>query len=426
MKKALLLLLTFTHLITLKAQEYCIENRFTQSDYFDSTDIVLDYNIPYGFADDWYMDYPQPILNTFDIAYPDLAIDPLVKRPVIMLAHGGGFWGGEKEALNSFIQTFARAGYVAISMNYRKGWDGSPDDCSGDPYSLNEAIYCAMQDVHACMRYVVAHADDYGIDTGAIFVGGESAGVYAIMNSVLMSQDDWAYTHPSHVAEFGPMFTSTNNLTTTFTVKGFINMWGGMADISYIDPNEMAPIISFYGIYDSIIPPISGPIKYCEGYQTVYGSASIAQFLTDHGVCNVLHKNLTAGHEAYMPDYTIPHIACFVKSVLCDECQTSIVNDEVAECSDQVIIESITDANLEEIAVSPNPANSYANINLSAIGTANLVLQFMDITGKLFHAPYVINGNFIYVNTSAFPPGMYVILAENNGDAVTGRLTIAK
>ena len=110
--------MTFTHLITIKAQ-YCIDDRFAQSAYFDELEIERDFNIQYGLADDWFMDFPQPLLNTFDIAYPKLDVDPLEKRPFILFAHGGGFWGGEKEALGYHVTQLAEAGFVASSMNYR-------------------------------------------------------------------------------------------------------------------------------------------------------------------------------------------------------------------------------------------------------------------------------------------------------------------
>ncbi len=416
--------MTFTHLITLKAQ-YCIEDRFTQSNYFAAGDIIKISDIPYGLANEWFADYPQPTLNAFDIAYPNPDVDPLEKRPVIILAHGGGFWGGEKESLEYQLNALSQSGYVAISLNYRKGWDGSPDDCSGDPASLSEAIYRAMQDVHACLRYIAANADTYGIDTAMMFVGGESAGVYAIMNSIFMTEEEWSINHPTHLAELGPLKTSTNLLTNNFTVKGFISMWGGMYDTAYIDFNEMRPLISFYGISDDVIPPTSGPIKFCEGFEMVYGAEALQDKFNNNNICNALNKNLMAGHEAYLPDYTAPAIACFVKSIMCNECSTSELNYEIAECSD-IVASSVYDLETASISIAPNPASTYISINLGDLGMNQLNLQFMDITGKLVAPGYIISGENISVNVNTLAPGMYAIIAENNGRTASGKFMVTR
>lgn len=413
MKKVFLLLLTFTHLITIKAQ-YCIENRFTQGNYFAESDIIKDYDVAYGLADQWFADYPQPTLNAFDIAYPDMAVDPLAKRPTIILAHGGGFWGGEKESLGYHLDELSKAGYVVVTMNYRKGWNGSPDDCYGDPNSLSAAIYRAMQDVHACMRYLVENADTYGIDTGMMFAGGESAGVYAVMSSIYMTEADWSINHPTHVAEWGPLKSSTNELTNKVTIKGFISMWGGLYDTAYMDVNELKPTISFYGISDDVIPPTSGPIKFCEGFEQVFGAESIQARLSNNGVCNNLNKNLMAGHEAYIPSYTAPAIACFLKSIMCNECVTEEVNYEISECAttDNTVINDFTSTS---ILVTPNPASSYMNVDLQSIGVNQLNLQFLDVTGKLVFPEFRISGSNVSVNVSNLATGMYIIIAENEG-----------
>lgn len=42
--------------------------------------------------------------------------------------------------------------------------------------SIGRAGYRAVQDAHAATRCLVAHQEEYGIDTSMIFVGGASAG----------------------------------------------------------------------------------------------------------------------------------------------------------------------------------------------------------------------------------------------------------
>ena len=417
--------MTFTHLITIKAQ-YCIDDRFAQSAYFDELEIERDFNIQYGLADDWFMDFPQPLLNTFDIAYPKLDVDPLEKRPFILFAHGGGFWGGEKEALGYHVTQLAEAGFVAASMNYRKGWLGSGDDCTGDPVSLSVAIYRAMQDIQACLRYITANADTYGIDTAQIYVGGESAGVYALMNGLYMTEEEWSVMHPTHVADHGPLFSSTNNLTNTFTVKGIINMWGGMIDTAYMIDEPMIPMINFYGISDDVIPPTSGPIKYCDGYEVVYGSESMAQVLTNYNVCNVLHQNLFAGHEAYLPEYTSRNIACFVKKQLCESCSTEVINYALPECL-VMEQETIAVANFiqESLTVAPNPANSLVSFKLPEAANVNSVISITNVAGSIMDIDYTISGNYVILNVATLPSGIYATTVLGDNSIATGNFVVA-
>lgn len=419
MKKVLILLIAFTHLITLNAQ-YCIDGRFTQNDYFDESDVVTIVNKSYGFANNWYNDYPQPLLNSFDISYPDMSVDPLEKRPVIVFAHGGGFWGGEKEAFAYHMLDLAKSGYVVVSMNYRKGWAGSPEDCAGDPASLAEAVYRAMQDVQACFRYLVVNAAEFGIDTSMIFAGGESAGVYAMMNGIFMTEDEWVADHPTHLDLFGTLNNSTNNYTTDFTIKGMISMWGGIYDTLYMGKDEIVPMISFYGISDDVIPPTSGPIKFCEGYEMVYGAVAMQEKLNNEGICNVMHKNLFAGHEAYPAEYTSDNIACFLKSILCDQCNTYEVNDAVADCS-AMTVTSVYDLNKGNISIYPNPASNAITMDLSAIGTNNLVITFYDVTGKIINVSTTLTGNQLNADISKLPIGVYMVSAVNGGVKVDGK-----
>jgi hypothetical protein len=425
MKKVFLLLIAFTHLSILKAQ-YCIEDRFTQNDYFAAEDVVSLVDVSYGFADNWYLEYPQPILNSFDISYPDMDVDPLEKRPLIVFAHGGGFWGGEKESFSYHLQELAKSGYVVASMNYRKGWDGSPVDCEGDPASLSEAVYRAMQDVQACIRYLVANADDYGIDTSMIIAGGESAGVYAMMNGIFMTEAEWSADHPTHVDLMGTLNYSTNNYTTDFSVKGFINMWGGMYDTAYMDKLEIVPMINFYGISDDVIPPTSGPIKFCEGYEMVYGAVSLQAKLNNEDVCNVMHKNLMAGHEAYLPDYTAANIACFVKTLLCNQCVTEEVNFSEADCSALTEAVTVYDLKNTNLTLSPNPATTYISISCDSFDGLTNLIMITDVTGKEM-ARLQTNGlNTYQFDVSGFPAGVYLVTVIGEEVIGTEKLVIAK
>ncbi|MFI5172086.1 MAG: T9SS type A sorting domain-containing protein [Chitinophagales bacterium] len=397
------ILLTTTQLF-LNAQ-YCIENRFTELDLFTSDDIVIQNNIMYGLADDWYGGYMQPQLNSFNIAYPDPAIDTLEKRPLVLLAHGGGFWGGEKENLDDIILSLAQKGFVAVTLNYRKGWDsfGDPIYCLGDGESLAEAIYKSMQDIQACFRFVVANAASYGIDTAWIFAGGESAGVFALFNSIFISQEEWNLLYPTHELMYGSLYDAVNEIETNFSVKGFINMWGGILDTAHMQVAQLKPLISFYGTDDKIVPPYSGHFQDCENYTFIYGSASLNDYYDHYNVCNVLHAREGFGHEIYDHDYVVGNSACFMRSLLCDECENYEVEYMEADC--QTAQETEIQNNLiDGLAVYPNPANNFVMINCP--GSENEIILY-NFSGAIMDVQFAKNNDAFILNTSELPDGIY-------------------
>lgn len=90
-------------------------------------------------------------------------------RPVIVMIHGGGWVGGDKAArreLQSGV-TFARAGYVAVSVEYKKGkgcWPTNLHDCKN------------------AVRWVRTHAGELNADTENIgVIGGSAGGHLALM-----------------------------------------------------------------------------------------------------------------------------------------------------------------------------------------------------------------------------------------------------
>lgn len=402
--------------------QYCIDGRFTQDDYFSSSEIVIQNNISYGLADQWFAGIVQPDLNYFNIAYPDPAVDPLEKKPLIVLAHGGGFWGGEKEELDTMIQSLAQRGFIAVSTNYRKGWatDGT-DDCSGDGESLAEAIYKSMQDINACVRYLVANADYYQIDTANIFLGGESAGAFSAMNSYYISQSEWNNIWPDDMYTYGQLNNSTNDYNVTFTVKGFINMWGGLMDTNLIGSPEMKPTISFYGMTDDVVPPTEGYFLDCVNYTHLFGSVTVDHLMEENGICHALHARPGTGHIAYPQLYTAGNAACFFKSLFCDQCTSYYANYQEAECSDLQLNTTSVYSNINDQArMYPNPAADYVVIAVTGQLEYNSALRITNATGANIQTPYVQNGNSFTVDLSGLPSGVYFVSVKNGSELKTG------
>ena len=93
--------------------------------------------------------------------------------PVIVLVHGGGFMFGDQsmDVILPVIDKALENGYAVVSVDYRKA---------------TEAVFpAALADVKAAVRFVKAHAMDYGWNPEKITVWGESAGAYLSLMTAL-------------------------------------------------------------------------------------------------------------------------------------------------------------------------------------------------------------------------------------------------
>jgi acetyl esterase/lipase len=83
-------------------------------------------------------------------------------RPAVVLIHGGGFRVGDKASFAPEASRLAERGWVAFSVNYR----------------LDEpSVYPAeADDVQSAVRWIRAHAREYGVDAARLGALGESAG----------------------------------------------------------------------------------------------------------------------------------------------------------------------------------------------------------------------------------------------------------
>jgi dienelactone hydrolase len=105
-----------------------------------------------------------------DIAVPPnaTAANP---QPLIVWIHGGGFSAGGKENMRAEALSYARAGYVATTVNYRL----TPNNMVDRATRLT-AITQATEDVMNAIRFLKANAALYHIDASRIATIGSSAG----------------------------------------------------------------------------------------------------------------------------------------------------------------------------------------------------------------------------------------------------------
>lgn len=123
----------------------------------------------------------QSVTLKLDVYTPP-ASDTVTKRPAVVWVHGGSFSSGSKTSLELVDEatTLGKQGYVGFSIDYRL----EPGGCAASAPTSNcvQAIREAREDAQTAVRWVRAHATDYGVDPDRIAIGGTSAGAITAAN----------------------------------------------------------------------------------------------------------------------------------------------------------------------------------------------------------------------------------------------------
>ncbi len=134
--------------------------------------------------------------------------DATTPQPTMIFYHGGGWIGGTKEASFMSVMPWLEMGWNVVNVEYRMA-------------RVAEAP-AAVEDALCALRFVVAQAKTYNIDTAKLVVSGESAG--------------------GHLALAAGMIPATAGFTS-------ICAGGGFAGLENAVP-KVAAIINWYGITD--------------------------------------------------------------------------------------------------------------------------------------------------------------------------------
>lgn len=100
--------------------------------------------------------------TTLDIVYH--ADNAEKRRPAIVFIHGGGWSAGDKHFYRPTLVRWAGKGYVCIGLNYRLAGQGH--------------FPAPIEDVKTAIRWLRAHAGEYGVDPERIAASGVSAGAH--------------------------------------------------------------------------------------------------------------------------------------------------------------------------------------------------------------------------------------------------------
>ena len=203
-----------------------------RAEVFQEISVTTD--VPYGSAPDL---NNNPTALKLDLYQP--VGDAVAKRPAVVWVHGGGFSGGDKAAGPSAIlaDTFAKLGYVAVSINYRLLAPRRCDAGGEIPPACFSAAVEAVHDAQAAVRWLRAHAETYGIDPDRIGIGGESAGAIAATGVGVAADRAGESGNPDYASN----------------VRGWVSISGGLPGGIFVDATD-APGLLFSGTADRTVP----------------------------------------------------------------------------------------------------------------------------------------------------------------------------
>ncbi len=136
-----------------------------------------DLRLPDGVRAEWDIAYAeQSPAQKLDLYLP--ATEGGAARPALVVVHGGGWRGGDKQRGQwaRIPAQYAADGYVAISVNYRL---------------THEAPWPAqIEDVKAAVRWLRANAEKHRVDAARIGAFGNSAGAHLVSLLGLVRKSD--------------------------------------------------------------------------------------------------------------------------------------------------------------------------------------------------------------------------------------------
>ncbi len=143
------------------------------------------------------------------------AEDAGIMRPALVVVHGGGWRGGDKQRgqWSRIPAQYALNGYVAISVNYRL---------------TGEAPWPAqIEDVKAAVRWLRAHAEEHRVDVERIGAYGNSAGAHLVSLLGLVKKHDGL----EGSGDFQEQLSSVRAVCASATPADFLN-WGAPGALS--------------------------------------------------------------------------------------------------------------------------------------------------------------------------------------------------
>lgn len=167
------------------------------------------------------------------------------KRACYITIHGGGWTGMGPERMYPFADHYAKLGLVSFSVQYRLA-----------NAKAGVTVFDCVKDARSAVRYIRAHATEFGIDPQKIIVSGGSAGGHLAASTAMFEavnedgEDTTVSSTPSALILLFPVIDTSK--------EGYGNArigerWKELSPAHNVRPG-LPPTIIFHGTADPTTP----------------------------------------------------------------------------------------------------------------------------------------------------------------------------
>ncbi|MBI4929684.1 MAG: carboxylesterase family protein [Bacteroidetes bacterium] len=406
------------------AQNYCGSSRY---DTVVFSNVTIDSTVVYGSNTNINNQTEILKLNVYQPTGDTAAI-----RPLIILAHGGSFMGGDKRDMSYICMEMAKRGYVAVSINYRLGI-GFPIDS----IHAMRAVWRATQDMKASVRFFrkdAATTNSYKIDPNMIFIGGASAGaIMAVHYAYLDQPAEIPSTIDTTIV--GGLEGASGNSGYSSDVKAIINICGAIADTCWMKPGDKN-MVSLQGNNDNTVP-------YCSDFvylisfkiMIIHGLGTMVQRANHIGLYNPVHTFYGQDHGSpgdtinidttivLASDFLYKQMGCIPSNTVdytnSPLCLTNLPNTPA--CILNAGTNDIVLTN-EKVFLYPNPASENLTLTLLETKGRNFFGEILDITGRKINE-FNFNSDNYLIMRNGIQSGIYLLkLKTDAGESFTTKI----
>lgn len=165
--------------------------------------------------------------------------------PVVLLIHGGAWHKGDRSSMEKAGKMLARAGYAALSIDYR--------------LAPRFRYPAPVEDAQQALRWLAANAGKYRLDMDRVGVWGYSAGAH--LAALLAMQPPTTDVPALHVVVAGSMPTDLRQSTQP-SVRAFLGVAATEQPALYEEASPLArvrpglpPFLLYYGSADTLVAP---------------------------------------------------------------------------------------------------------------------------------------------------------------------------
>ncbi|MFZ1703244.1 MAG: alpha/beta hydrolase [Saprospiraceae bacterium] len=238
--------------------------------------------------------------------------DTLSKRPVIIIAFGGGFLSGSKDhwSIRLLAQELAKRGFVTAVIDYRLGMN------IFNAQLAMRSVYRGLQDGRSAVRFFKADAagpNTYKVDAENIFLGGHSSGGFIALHNAYLDRDTlrpastrvWTQ-NGNQIPDLMSLDSVGNNRQYNGRAKAIFSLAGALGYTEYIEENTEPIVTMFHSTDDETVPYESGEpfsnllwLVVGSNLPEVFGSHPISIQASSVGLQHELHTYSSRGHGVH-------------------------------------------------------------------------------------------------------------------------------